>query len=269
MDFYRAMAQPFISIVNDTDLASDVRRLEFLVHEIRRLLDNPGLFPSEPARMKFLSLLGLDAGLQFSRACSDLLIEGQVSALEVSRNKNYSQVPYQAGLKSWENFLRNMAPGAPQDPSNRARTEPKSSFQMVPAVGLRIVADFEREEQGIIRYINRAQGNLGVQPAKSTLLLDWSKETIPEEIPRLRMSQHTERVIATPNPYRPGRSMRNDVCIHSAQPLEEIAPFLHHIENPNAVMDWPDVAPHSFPCFAIRQWHGPVPYNGLRFIRPT
>lgn len=210
----------------------------------------------------------MDAEMQLVALACEMVIKSAITNLEKLRDQNYSRRPFQIDAMPWENFLLNMAPGAPDDALHRAMTEPISSFQMVPAVGLRVVADFEREEQEIIQFIRRARGLLNIRPAQTTLLIDFEKGTAGEEIPRNKMIQHTQRIVATPNPYRQGRSIREDVCIEPLQPVESVSHFLHRIESPNAPATGPRGVNNtlSFPLFSVRQWHAPTQMNDLRFF---
>ncbi|ETN43366.1 uncharacterized protein HMPREF1541_02525 [Cyphellophora europaea CBS 101466] len=265
VEMLRAMAQPFVRLAKDTNEDEDEDRLEFIIHELKRLLLNPALFPSDSARVKLLALAALDSELQFQEACGNHIVENEVQELELVRRQAYSRPLYQPGTHGWENFLLNMAPGAPEDPSNRAISTPKSSFQMIPAVGLRILADFEREERDIVKYIEQAPTDYGVEPAQTTLVIDFDKSTPWEErIPRRLLKNRTDRVVARPNPFKNGRSIREDISKCPTQPVENIGSFLHHIETPQAVPATL-TASDVFPAYSIRQWHPPTKYAHLRF----
>jgi hypothetical protein len=69
-----------------------------------------------------------------------------------SSRKNETRKPYVDGSRTWENFLFDGAPGTPY---RVIQTIPKSVFQVIPAVGMRIVADFEREEAEIVRFVEQ------------------------------------------------------------------------------------------------------------------
>lgn len=263
LEALRAMASPLLRIIKDTNEDEDEDRLELVTHETQRLLQHPELFPSESIRVKFLALMALDSELQFQEACVMLLIEGEIHELDSVRRHEYSRPLYQPGTRGWENFLLNMAPGAPEDPSNRAITTPKSAFQMVPAVGLRILADFEREEQDIVRYIDQAPANYRVEPAQTTLMINFDKTTPWEErIPRRAVTQRTDRIMVRPNPFRAGRSIKDDISPRRTYEIEHISSFLHDIEAPQAA---PGTLTSSnlFPAFSIRQWHPPTKYTEL------
>lgn len=265
VEAFRATAQPLVRFVKDTNEDEDEDRLELITYELQRLLHHPALFPSESARVKFLALMALDSELQFQEACSGLMIEAEIHELDSVRRHEYSRPLYQPGTRGWENFLLNMAPGAPEDPSNRAITTPKSALQMVPAVGLRILADFEREEQDIVRYIEQAPANYRVEPAQTTLMIDFDKTTPWEErIPRRAITQRTDRIMVRPNPFKAGRSIRDDISRRRNCDIEQISGFLHDIEAPQAA---PGTLTSSnvFPAFSIRQWHPPTKYIDLSF----
>ena len=67
-----------------------------------------------------------------------------------TERKETTRSSYVRGGKSWENFLLDGAPGTP---FTVERTIPKSAVQIIPAVGMRIVTDFEKEEFEIVRFV--------------------------------------------------------------------------------------------------------------------
>jgi hypothetical protein len=266
LELFRVSAIPLVRIVNDTDHDADENRAEFVVHEIKRLTLHPGLFPSELAQLRFQALIASDAELQFKAACSSLIIEAEISELEDLRRQLYSRPTYQPGMKGWENFLFNMAPGAPEDPSKRSTTAPGSSFQMVPVAGLRIAAEFEKEEREIVKYTEEADPSVGVKPAQTTLMIDFDKPTPWEErIPRRQLASHIERVVTRPSPFKNGRSIRDDVSERFNCELEDIGALLLSIE---AGQQAPArlTTPSHFIAYSQRHWQQPTQYNELRFI---
>lgn len=265
VELFRAVAQPYVSTVKATSADDDENRLEMVTYEIERLCKHPLLFPTESTRVKFLALLALDSQLQFQEACSGLLIEAEIQELDAVRQQDCSRPLYLPGTKGWENFLLNMAPGAPEDPSNRSITTPKSAFQMIPAVGVKIIADFEREEQDIVRYIEQSPSTYGVEPARSTLMIDFDKPTPWEErIPRRALKRHNERVMISPNPFKAGRSIRDDITKNRVCDIESLSGFLHDIEAPQAAPVTLTSA-DSLPAITIREWHAPTKFKKLRF----
>ena len=158
MELHRARAFPLVNIVKDPDEYAHTRRVAFVETKIDQLLQQPELFPSDAVRTRFLALVGLDANLQFFGATKGLLLQSELQAIdEISKTR--SRGPYPEDTVGWENFLLNMAPGGPEDPTHRAETTPKSSLQMLSAVGLRIVRDLEREEREIVRYVDQVCAN--------------------------------------------------------------------------------------------------------------
>ncbi|RMD44186.1 hypothetical protein DV735_g1007, partial [Chaetothyriales sp. CBS 134920] len=131
-----------------------LHRLELVNGEIRRLLDYPRLFPNSSIRVRFLAILSLDAELQFHQACANRLLKSQEQELEQVSREKVTRPRYMPGSKGWENFLLNKAPGAP-DIRHRVITGPKSSFQVIPAIGSRIITDLEREEREIVEYVQK------------------------------------------------------------------------------------------------------------------
>lgn len=153
MEMRRVWAEGTIAGIESIDEDEALRRLHHLSAEIPRLLDNPDLFPSNEARVRFLSAIALDADVQFQSACISLLIQSELGAIKDDTEQEYTRPDYAEDCNGWENFLLNMAPGAPNDPTDRARTTPQTSFQMIPPVGMRIISDMEREERDIERFL--------------------------------------------------------------------------------------------------------------------
>lgn len=267
IELLRALARPFLSLTDQADNLGEAEyedQLKMITYEIQRLLNHPLLFPSEAARVKFLALLALDSKLQFEEAISGLLIEAEIQELDDVRRQDYSRPSYLPGTHGWENFLLNMAPGGPEDPSNRATTTPKSSFQMIPPVGMRIIGEFEREEREIVRFIEQYPGAYGVAPARSTLMIDFDKPTPWEErIPRRGLKQHAAHHIARPNPFKEERSIRDDISKHRICELEKLGDFLHDIDSQDARVLLSSA--NAFPVTTIRKWGEHTKYSKLRF----
>lgn len=171
MEIHRTRSFNPVSIVSEPDFQVQEQRLKVTIGEINRLLHFPDVFPSESVRTKFLALIALDSDLQFHGACTALLLQSELEAIDHISEKRSKEI-YSKYCVGWDNFLLNMAPGAPDDLSNRAKTEPESSFQVVPAVGLRIVADLEREERDIVRYVEQASTDDCLSVSVFSLTLD-------------------------------------------------------------------------------------------------
>jgi hypothetical protein len=152
MEFFRASAYSMAVVVKEVNEEQQVARLRFLTHELQRLIQNPRLFPSNNVEARFLALLGLESRNEFGKACSNLLVEAEMRKIMHSSLKNETRKSYVDGSKGWENFLLDDAPGIPIPV---IQTTPKSVFQVVPAAGMRIVADYEREEAEILRFMKQ------------------------------------------------------------------------------------------------------------------
>jgi hypothetical protein len=152
MEFFKASAYSMVAVVKEVNEERQIARLRFLTHELQRLIENPRLFPSANVEARFLALLGLESRNEFGKACSDLLLEAEMRKIMRSSLKNETRKSYVDGSKGWENFLLDGAPGMPFPV---IQTTPKSVFQVVPAAGMRIVADYEREEAEILRFMEQ------------------------------------------------------------------------------------------------------------------
>lgn len=133
-----------------------ISRLEFVITEVQRLFQNPGLFPSDSARVRFAVALALDSDLHFAEAVKELLLTSLQGEIEKYNRQSYTRPSYKPGSKGWENFLLNTGPGAPKhnEPPN---TTPTSAYQLIPAVGMRIVGDANREEVVLAHWIQQVR----------------------------------------------------------------------------------------------------------------
>ena len=155
----KARAYDLVSAVTELSEEEQARRQEeqimrlgFLVRELRRLLQTPQLFPSAAVRARFFAMLGVDSRLRFGEACKDLLLKAELCKIMRSARKNQTRKLYREDCRAWDNFLLNGAPGTPFE---IIPTLPKSAFQVIPAAGMRIVTDFEREESEIVRWVEQ------------------------------------------------------------------------------------------------------------------
>lgn len=150
VEFCKTQSHSLISELRDLDEAEQEQRVSFLACEISRLLQHPLLFPSESIRVRFLAFLGADSRFQLFEAISSLLMQNEVHTIQEEWRRNVSRKGYLEGSRGWENFLLSDAPGLP---FTSARTTPKSMVQVMPPVATRIVADYEREEREIVRFV--------------------------------------------------------------------------------------------------------------------
>jgi hypothetical protein len=160
MEFMKTIAYDMVTVVTEADKEEHIERLKFLNHELRRLIQHPQLFQSANIEARFFTLLGVDSRMQFGTACCKLLVEVEMHKIMRSSRKNETRKSYVDGSRNWENFLLDGAPGTRY---KVVQTVPKSTFQIVPAVGMRIVADFEREEAKIVRFVQQVSRH-DVQP---------------------------------------------------------------------------------------------------------
>jgi hypothetical protein len=152
MEFIKARAYSMVKVVSEVKDEKQIARLRFLVHELQRLIEYPRLFQTASIETRFFALLGADSRVQFGKACIKLLLEAEMRNIKRSSRKNETRKSYVDGSRNWENFLFDGAPGTQYQV---IRTIPKSVFQVIPAVGMRIVADFEREEAEIVRFVEQ------------------------------------------------------------------------------------------------------------------
>ncbi len=154
IEFCKAQSYQLVSRLRDVDEAGQDQRLRYLAHEIKRLLEHPRLFPSEASRVRFLTFLAADSRLQLCEAVSSLLMQKEVHNMQEAWRKNVSRTGYLEGTKGWENFLLLDAPGLD---FTSGRTMPKSVVQIMPPIASRIVADFEKEEREIVRFVQQVR----------------------------------------------------------------------------------------------------------------
>ena len=150
LELQKARAHALLRVSGASRDEKQLGRVQFLAREISRLLGRPGLFPSLNVKARFLSILAADAELQFSQACKALLLKRELRNLERQSRTQLTRATYKDGSCGWENFLLNGAPGSG---FVSYRTTPESIFQVVTAVGMRILADYDREEAEIVKFV--------------------------------------------------------------------------------------------------------------------
>lgn len=154
IEFSKAQSHQLISKLRHLGQADQDQRIGFITYEIRRLLHYPGLFPSESSRVRFLTFLAADSRFQLCEAISDLLMQSEMQDIQETWQKNVSRKRYLDGTRGWENFLLFDAPGLP---FTSDRTTPESMVQVLTPVASRIVADFEKEEREILRFVRQVR----------------------------------------------------------------------------------------------------------------
>lgn len=268
LELKKARADTLLGVSRISNDKNKLRRLRFLASEIVRLLEQPDLFTSPKVRARFLAVLGADSELQFSQACKALLLKREVRNLERNWRSQLTRTPYKDGSCGWENFLLNGAPG-----SGFAShcTIPPSIFQVVPAVGMRIIADYDREEAEIVRFVQEFPTPLDVKRAATTLMINFDTLTPSDQyVPDVQMSQESRADLIRPNPFRDDRRLRLDLVIPGSEELEIFSPFIHRLEFPPPPMNAPAPvlnAPNACPIVALRSWHPPTRLQDLRPLR--
>jgi hypothetical protein len=154
LEFWKAQSHQLMRSLRKFDQREQDQRLKFLAHEIQRLLRHPQLFPSESSRIRFFAFLAVDSRFQLCEAVSGLLMQNEIQDLQETWRKNVSRKGYLEGTRGWENFLLFDAPGLRLSSD---RTVPESMVQAMPPVAARIVADFEREEREIVRFVEQVR----------------------------------------------------------------------------------------------------------------
>ena len=270
LEVLRAKAFPLVKLIRAHDVEEQIQRLQFTCTEIHRLFRVPGLFPSQAVRTRFAAILASDANLHFVHAVKELLLRDTIGDIAFY-SRCRTRPTYQPGSKGWENFLLNMAPGVPLK-HLRVTTTPKSSYQVIPIAGMRIVGDANREEQMLASWINDTPIPLEVEPAATTKLLDLDKPDEQEPNPSLMLSQQSFDVFARPNPFKESRRVRLDLSLHGPELLEDYSPFIGRLESNPIPPNHPIAtlnAPNIFPMVTLRSWHPPTKLGALQYHRTT
>ncbi|KAJ4525035.1 hypothetical protein HRR83_000686 [Exophiala dermatitidis] len=268
LEFLRAKAYPLVKMCRDHDWTAQIRRVQFLEVELTRLLENPDLFASQAARAKFTAIIALDANLQFIQAVKDLLVRESLNDITRFSRTHFTHRPYRNGTKGWENFLLNMAPGAPGF-LDRKISGPPSAYQLLPPVGARIVNDWKREEQQLARWIMETPTPVDVLQAETTKRinpdLQDDDEANAEAVPT---SQATEFIATRPNLFTVREKINLDVPTQEPEQLEDYGIFISRLELPPLPPNFPfaTLAPTGvLPLHGVRTWHPPTPASGLQF----
>ncbi|KAK5040449.1 hypothetical protein LTS07_000947 [Exophiala sideris] len=231
LEILRARAYPLVKLVRPHDMQAQVRRLQFISTEVRRLFHSPGLFPSLSIRARFAAILASDANLQFVQAVKELLLRDVVGALNQFSRNSLTRPTYLKDSKGWENFYLNMAPGAPTQQAI-LKTTPQSSVQSVPIVGMRVIADFSKEERLLRRWVKETTVPVDVKPAATTRVLNLDKPDEQDPNPKHMLRQECEDVSIRPNPISEDHKLRLLIPNHGPEPLEDYTPFLGRLEAP-------------------------------------
>jgi hypothetical protein len=268
LEILRVRAFPLVKLTRAHDLKAHVQRVQFVVAETHRLLQHPEIFPSSTIRTRFVAIVASDANLQFVQAVKEMLLHD--IADNISRHYHSRNRPsFLPGSKGWENFLFHQAPGVPIQ-GGRVTTTPKSSYQMIPTVGLRIVGDACREEDILSTWIKETVVPLKVEPAATTKILDLDKPNEQLPNPALLLSQQSYDTYSRPNPFREIRRLRFDLGVHGSEAMENFSPFLGRLELPPLPANQPVAtlnAPNIFPMVSLRSWHPPTKLSSLRYHR--
>lgn len=152
MELCRTRAFVLASITSMPDIQQQHERIRFLEHEFGRLSRHPSLFPSHAIKHRFLVLcFHHDCEYHLLKSLSDLLVGRELRKLETASRTHLTRSTYVPQSHGWENFL---LPGAPGIPLSSKATAPRSAFQVLPGVGMRICSDFSREENDIIQFVH-------------------------------------------------------------------------------------------------------------------
>ncbi len=81
-------------------------------------------------------------------------MQSEMRAIQQTWQKNVSRKRYIDDTRDWENFLLS---DAPELFFISDRTTPEFMIQVLPPVVSRIVADFEREEREILRFVRQVR----------------------------------------------------------------------------------------------------------------
>ncbi|KIW87206.1 uncharacterized protein Z519_12108 [Cladophialophora bantiana CBS 173.52] len=264
MEVLRAKAFPLVKLARPHEADDQIQRLQFLRTEILRLFRTPDLFPSPATKAKFAAILALDANLQFLQAVKELLLRDTVADIDFYIH-HITRRTYLFGSKGWENFFLNMAPGAPLR-RERIRTSPKSSYQIIPISGMRIIGDAIRQEQGLARWITQTTIPLKEMAARTTRLIDLDKPDEQQLIPSLPLSHQSYSLNLRPNPYREDQKPRLDLSKYGPERLESYSPLIGRVEmHPILVPIAALNATNMFPMISIRAWHPPTRIEALRY----
>ncbi|KIV97490.1 hypothetical protein PV10_01240 [Exophiala mesophila] len=265
LEVLRARSAPMVELATDADESSRIRRLQFVSTEVRRLFQNPALFPSDAARVRFASIIALDANLQFVEAVQAHLIRAIQEELD-SQNREYSRPHYVEGSKGWENFLCNMMPGVAT--SNRpSETTPKSSLQAIPSVGLRIVGDLSRQDDNIIVWDVLNPKPPEMPPAATTRLINIDNPADQTPNPDISLSQQSYNTFIQPNPYREDETLRLDIPIQGPEAVEDYTALIARLEAdpPPAGLPVTNMTGlNIFPMVYLRSWRPPTRLADLK-----
>lgn len=158
LEAFKAQAFPFASITRTLKIEEQRIRLESLIREVRRLKSNSKLFETEDLAHQFFILLSIDSRILCTTVCKDLVYKDTFRRAN-KLWKEFTKPSFHHGLKPWEQFLLN---GSPASILKLPQTSPKSSTQIIPSAGMRVIHRMSAEIAGITRFFNEVSETIDI-----------------------------------------------------------------------------------------------------------
>lgn len=137
----------FLSTPSRSERIKQSERLDFVAHELQRLVLHPGLYPSIAVKVRFVNIcFHLDSEYNFLKTCRNLLVNNEVRHIARISHNCMTRTSYLHEGYGWENFL---LPNSPGLRISHKQTEPASAFQVLPGTGMRICSDLAKDENDI------------------------------------------------------------------------------------------------------------------------
>lgn len=255
MELCRARSFTLNGTRDARSLYHQAQRLDFLAYELNRLFKYPKLFPTASTQARFMALsFDLDSEYNFLESCKTLVIQQALGSLDTESKGIIGRSLLGEEVYGWERFLlpRLAETGICIKPKDKS-----TSFQLLPAVGMRICADFVREESFISDHKFDTSQSHHEPIALSLLTISDSEEcskerTRPHGMTTLRdksilskpfedrnesqicantvNQQKLGDFVLNPSPFKKKHTLRTDKGILRATAIEIFSQIMYRLE---------------------------------------
>ncbi|KAI9715899.1 MAG: hypothetical protein M1812_005719 [Candelaria pacifica] len=206
--------------------------LEAIQMECDRLHDAPELFPNSATMSHFFELV-YALSTQIMDAIAALRQKDQCFQAQVELELKKTRPTYVNGLKPWDQFLANGAPGSGSGGVPPQRT----IFQVVPYGGIQLLQSWEKELKEVTEFLDNIR-NRRPQPRK---IPPWSHTRVGLDADGL--IRQNQVLIMRPNPFKRYRGKMNN------EKLEGLGYVMKMLEGERVI----GLNPHFYAGLIIRR----------------
>lgn len=279
MELCRARSFTLSSIPSSQSLLYQSQRLDFLRHELNRLLNYPKLFPSPEVQARFMIIaFRLDTEHRFFSCCASLMIGRENSHIPTKSSQQMCEASKLSERYGWDRFLLS---SAAENLVLRQEKETDGCFQLLPAIGMRICTDLACEQHlisGHKQEVVDTQRGLKLPSPSEVNVSDKclkirtghtqrstsqhiARDTVASKYTQMLerhheiTSQHRlEDIILQPSPFRSYHAPRIDIMHHQSKTIEMFSQIIYRLETLGPRHTAPPTAlnaPNSFPLLSV------------------